>query len=199
MPKNRASARPRSRSAKVWTTIARAAGNMIAPPAPWMTRKVTSQASARLALGGEPAQRRRAREHDHAERDHLPVADRVGEPAAEGEQGRQRKQVGVDRPLDAGRAQAQFLLDLRHGDRHDRLVDERHRDREDHAGQDQAARSSGDSSCRHEPPKVSGDRSSAFARHSPLASARVLDLPRPIAGSGRTTRGWQHFGWQHSG
>lgn len=32
MPKNSASARPRSRSANVWTTIASAAGNMIAPP-----------------------------------------------------------------------------------------------------------------------------------------------------------------------
>ena len=54
MPKNAASALPRSRSGKVCTTMARAAGNMIAPPAPWMTRNVTIQASARLPLGVSP-------------------------------------------------------------------------------------------------------------------------------------------------
>ena len=54
MPKNSASALPRSRSAKVCTTMASAAGNMIAPPAPWMARKVTIQASARLPFGVSP-------------------------------------------------------------------------------------------------------------------------------------------------
>ncbi len=54
MPKKIASARPRSRSANVCTTIASAAGNMIAPPAPWTTRKVTIHASAMLPLGVSP-------------------------------------------------------------------------------------------------------------------------------------------------
>ena len=35
MPKNRASARPRECRSKVCTTMARAAGNMMAPPRPW--------------------------------------------------------------------------------------------------------------------------------------------------------------------
>ena len=61
MPKNSASALPRSRSAKVCTTMASAAGNMMAPPAPWTTRKVTIQASATLALRGQTAHGRRRR------------------------------------------------------------------------------------------------------------------------------------------
>ena len=48
MPKKSASALPRWRSSKVCTTIASAAGNMIAPPAPWMTRNATIHASAKL-------------------------------------------------------------------------------------------------------------------------------------------------------
>ncbi len=140
MPKNSASARPRSRSSNVCTTIASAAGNMIAPPAPWITRKVTIHASARLPLGVSP---------------HIAEApantitpsvtirrwpDGVGQPAAEGEQRRQRQQVGVDRPLHAGAGEAELLLDLRRRDRHDRLVDEGHRDGEDHRRQDQVPR-----------------------------------------------------------
>ncbi|HWG14747.1 MAG TPA: hypothetical protein VG268_15870 [Streptosporangiaceae bacterium] len=54
MPKNSASALPRSRSGNVCTTMASAAGNMIAPPAPWTTRKATIHASARLPLGVSP-------------------------------------------------------------------------------------------------------------------------------------------------
>ena len=54
MPKKAARALPRSRRGKVWTTMARAAGNMMAPPAPWTTRKVTIHASARLPLGVRP-------------------------------------------------------------------------------------------------------------------------------------------------
>ncbi len=54
MPKKIASARPRSRSAKVCTTIASAAGNMIAPPAPCRTRNVTIHASATLPVGVSP-------------------------------------------------------------------------------------------------------------------------------------------------
>ena len=51
MPKKTANALPRSCRAKVCTTMARAAGNMMAPPAPWTTRKVTIHASARLPFG----------------------------------------------------------------------------------------------------------------------------------------------------
>ena len=54
MPKKAASALPRSRSGKGCTTMAWAAGNMIAPPAPWMTRKTMIQASARLPFGVSP-------------------------------------------------------------------------------------------------------------------------------------------------
>ena len=54
MPKNAARALPRSRSGKVCTTMARAAGNIIAPPAPWMTRKTMIHASARLPFGVSP-------------------------------------------------------------------------------------------------------------------------------------------------
>ena len=77
---------PRSRSGNVCTTIASAAGNMIAPPTPWTTRNVTIHASAQAARRRQPAQRRGAGEDDHAEHDHPPVAGHVGEPAAEGEQ-----------------------------------------------------------------------------------------------------------------
>jgi len=51
MPKNSARARPRERRSKVTTTMAIAAGNMIAPPAPCSARDATSQASAALPLG----------------------------------------------------------------------------------------------------------------------------------------------------
>ncbi len=54
MPKKAARALPRSRRAKVCTTMASAAGNMMAPPAPWTTRNVTIQASARQPLGVSP-------------------------------------------------------------------------------------------------------------------------------------------------
>ena len=66
------------------------------------------------------------------------MPDRVGQPAAEREQRGQREQVGVDRPLHAGAREAEFRLDLRCRDRHDRLVDERHRHGEDHGGEHQS-------------------------------------------------------------
>ncbi len=47
-------ARPRSRTGKAPRTIASAAGNMIAAPAPWTMRKVTIQASSRLPVGVAP-------------------------------------------------------------------------------------------------------------------------------------------------
>ncbi len=54
IPKKIASARPRSRSSNVCTTMASAAGNMIAPPAPWTMRNVTIHASATLPFGVSP-------------------------------------------------------------------------------------------------------------------------------------------------
>ena len=54
MPKNNASARPRDRRSKVSTTMAIAAGNMIAPPAPCSARNATSQVSAAAPLGVAP-------------------------------------------------------------------------------------------------------------------------------------------------
>ena len=54
MPKKIARARPRSRSGKAAITIASAAGNMIAAPAPWITRKVIIQASASAPVGVAP-------------------------------------------------------------------------------------------------------------------------------------------------
>ena len=39
-------ARPRSRTGNAETTMASAAGYMIAPPMPWMTRQVMIQAAA---------------------------------------------------------------------------------------------------------------------------------------------------------
>ncbi len=139
MPKKTASARPRSRSSNVCTTIASAAGNMIAPPAPWITLNVTIQASAMLPLRGQSAQRRGDGEDDHAERDHATVPDGVRQAPAEGEQRRQRQQVGVDRPLHAGARQAELLLHFGRRDRDDRLIDERHRDGEDHRRENQVA------------------------------------------------------------
>ena len=52
--KEDARALPRSRSGKVCTTIATAAGNISAPPAPCTTRKPTIHASATLPLGVSP-------------------------------------------------------------------------------------------------------------------------------------------------
>jgi hypothetical protein len=54
IPKNRARALPRWRSSKVCTTMASAAGNMIAPPSPWTARKITIQASANDPFGVSP-------------------------------------------------------------------------------------------------------------------------------------------------
>jgi hypothetical protein len=92
------------------------------------------------ALGREPAHRGGGGEDDDAERDHLAVPDGVREASAEREQRREREQVGVDRPLHAGARQRELLAHVRRGDRDDRLVDERHRHREDHRREDQVAR-----------------------------------------------------------
>ncbi len=54
MPKNSASARPRERRSNVPTTIAIAAGNMIAPPRPCTARNATSHASAAPPRGVRP-------------------------------------------------------------------------------------------------------------------------------------------------
>jgi hypothetical protein len=106
-----ASALPRSRRANVCTTMASAAGNMIAPPAPWTTRKVTIHASARLPLGVRPHMAE-APAKMMTPSTTIFGAHGVGQAAAEGEEGGQRQQVGVDRPLHAGAGQAELPLDL---------------------------------------------------------------------------------------
>ena len=84
-----------------------------------------------------PAQRRAGGEADHAHDHHPPAPGDVGELAAEGEQRRQREHVAVDDPLGAGRGEPDVLLQLGHGERDDGLVDEHHRDREDHRREDE--------------------------------------------------------------
>ena len=113
---------------------------MIAPPTPWITRKVTIQASAELPSGVSPHMPEAAANMITPSVTILLVSDGVGQPAAEREQRRQRQQVGVDRPLDLGVGQAELVLDVGRRDRDDRLIDERHRDREDHRDQNQVAR-----------------------------------------------------------
>src|SRR5271166_723715 len=54
MPKNSASARPRECRSNVCTTMAIAAGNMIAPPRPWSARNATIQVSAAPPRGVRP-------------------------------------------------------------------------------------------------------------------------------------------------
>jgi len=90
-------------------------------------------------IGGGAAEGGGGGEDDDAEHDHAPVAGDVGEAAAEGEEGREREQVAVDDPLHARRREREVVLDRRHRDRDDRLVDEGHRDGEDHRRQDQFA------------------------------------------------------------
>ena len=54
MPKNKARARPRECKSNVTTTMAIAAGNMIAPPRPCTARNATSHASAAPPAGVAP-------------------------------------------------------------------------------------------------------------------------------------------------
>ena len=63
---------------------------MIAAPAPWMMRKTISQASAPEPVGVAPQRAEADGEDDHADDHHLAVAGDVGEPAAEGEERRER-------------------------------------------------------------------------------------------------------------
>ena len=91
-------------------------------------------------LRRQPAARRGDREHEHADHHHAPAAEHVAEPAPEGEQRRQRQQVAVDHPLRPGPRDRQLALELRDRDRHDRLVDERHRDGEHHRREDEVLR-----------------------------------------------------------
>jgi hypothetical protein len=78
---------------------------------------------------------RHVHESDDADHDHAPVAHDIGDLAAEGEQRRQREQVAVDDPLRPGGRERQLLLEVGNRDGDDRLIDERHRDREDHRGE----------------------------------------------------------------
>jgi hypothetical protein len=136
-PKKIASALPRSSTGYAATTIARAAGNMIAAPAPWITRKTMIHGSASDPVGVAP------QSAEAIVNTAMPSRTMFLWPAmsairpAEGEQRREREQVAVDHPLHAGRREAEVFLKVRDRDRDDRLVDERHRDGEDHR-QDEA-------------------------------------------------------------
>ena len=82
--------------------------------------------------GSGTAERGGAGKADHADHDHAAVPGYVGEPPAEGKQRGQGQQVAVHHPLHSGRRKREVLLQLGNGDRDDRLVDEGHRDGEDH-------------------------------------------------------------------
>ena len=88
--------------------------------------------------GGRSAERGGNREADDPDQRHPAPAQGVGELAAEGEGRREGHRVGVDRPLALGRGQVEVALEGGGGDGHDGLVDEGHRDREDHRGEDES-------------------------------------------------------------
>ena len=103
-PKKMASALPRSRSGNAATTTASAAGKISARRDALDDPEDDEPGLGERALGRRAAQRRRDGEDDDADQHHPPVAEDVGEPAAEREDRRQRQQVGVDHPLDAAAA-----------------------------------------------------------------------------------------------
>ena len=114
---------------------------MIAPPRPWMSPEGHDPRLGCPPGGRQAAHGRGPGEDDDAEHHHLLVTDRVGQPAPEGEERGQRQQIGVDRPLHARAREPELSLDLGRRDGDDRLVDERHRDGEDHRRQDEVSRS----------------------------------------------------------
>ena len=135
MPKNSASALPRSRSGNVFTTMARAAGNIERAAGTLEDAEADDPTLCRRSRRCQAAHSRRDDEDDDADHTHLGVPEDVGESPAEREQRREGDQITVDHPLDARRAEAELALDARDGDGDDRLVDERHGDREDHRGE----------------------------------------------------------------
>jgi hypothetical protein len=92
--------------------------------------------ASRSGRGG-PAERGEHGERDRSPDHRAPVAQDVGDAPAEGEQRRQRQQVAVDDPLRTSRRELEIVLQVRDRQRDNRLVDEHHRDREDHRGQHQ--------------------------------------------------------------
>ena len=137
-PKNRARARPRRSIGNTATTTASAAGNSSAAPRPWVARKTIEPGLGVVPVGYAAAQRGGDDEDqgaDHARSDGGPTESASRPPS--GEERGQGQQIGVDHPLHAGGGKAEFGDDVRRRDRHDRLVDERHRDGEHHRGQRQ--------------------------------------------------------------
>ena len=122
-------------------------------------------------------------EDDHTDHAHLGVAEDVREPAAQGEQRGQSDQVRVHDPLDPGRRQAQLALDVRHRDGDDRLIDERHGDREDHCGEHRVAALP--SVATHDNLRVSSGRISGDAK-PPGADCESLPCVVPAPASGRS-------------
>jgi hypothetical protein len=137
IPKKVAIALPRCSTGKAATTIASAEHDRRARALDHPEHD--HPGLARVAGRRGAAERRGPGERDHADHDHAAVPGDVREAPAECEQSRQREQIGVHDPLRAGGRQVQVLLELRHGERDDRLVDEGHRDGEDHRRENQPA------------------------------------------------------------
>ena len=137
IPKKIARARPRFSIGKEEIVIARAAGNMIAAPAPWIRRKTMIQVSAMSTSGVAPQRAEADREDQDADHEHRLAPEHVRQLSAESEKRSHRKQIAADDPLDTGLGKPEMLLDLGDRDRDDRLVDESHRHGEDHRCQDE--------------------------------------------------------------
>ena len=148
------------------------------------------------ALRRETAHDRGPGEDDHPEDAHAAMAEDVGQPPAQGEQSRQGQEIGVDHPLHAGGAEPELALNVGDGDGDDGLVDERHRDRKDHRGQDKvpvlASGRRHASARRHCVPSVPSVvvPSSSRTTHQPcVGPCRVTQGPRREAGQCTVARG----------
>ena len=80
-------------------------------------------------------QEAREPEHRHAEQEHAPAPEQVAEAPARHQHHRERERVGVDRPLERGRARVQAALDRRQRDVHDRVVEHDHEQADRHCNE----------------------------------------------------------------
>ncbi len=148
-----------------------------------------------------PAQHRGAGEHDGTGDEHRAMPIAVAEAAAEQQQRRERDEIGVDDPLQAGDRRAEVVADRRQGDVDHCSVEERHA-RPEHGRRH-------DPSCRRRP---EANARSVLAGHGRSASLLESGAPRdrklsarrcrPVAGQsstgsaagGRATRPTRRFG-----
>ena len=112
---------------------------MIAAPAPWITRKKIIQASAMSPVGVAPhsAEAPANMITPIVTMRRCPAMSARRPPRANSADSESRYAFTIHCVPVAD--SAEVLLQLRHGERDDRLVDERHRDGEDHRRQDQPA------------------------------------------------------------